>query len=309
MPILFQALDAPLANECRHGAISIGNFDGVHLGHQALLIETMKQAHACAGPAVAVTFQPHPQQLLRPDAFQPTLTTVAHRAELLENHGADYVVVLHVTPAFLQLGAREFFERIVRDRLAARAVIEGFNFGFGRKREGTTDLLKALGQESGVGVTLVKARELDGKPVSTSRVRAELTAGHVAGARQLMGRPYRLIGRVGSGQKRGQTLGFPTANLHDVSTLVPGTGVYAVRVLHGGSTWPGAANIGPNPTFGEEASKIEVHLIGFQGDLYDTTLMVDFYERIRATRTFSSPTELIEQLRRDVEQAKTLLGS
>ncbi len=149
-------------------------------------------------------------------------------------------------------------------------------------------------------------RELNGKTVSTSRVRAELEGGNVATARKLMGRPYRLIGTVATGARRGQTLGFPTANLQEVTTLVPAHGVYAVRVLHAGRTWPAAANIGPNPTFGDQAVKIEVHLIGYEGNLYGTTLMVDFYERIRDTRTFSGPVELIEQLKRDVEQAKTV---
>lgn len=306
MAIIFQALDAPIPEACRHGAITIGNFDGVHIGHQALLIETMKQAHALPGPALAVTFDPHPQQLLRPDAFQPTLTTVEHRAELLQGYGVDHVLVLAVTPAFLQLSATDFFERLVCAGLRARAIIEGFNFGFGRKREGTTQVLQSLGERAGMRVTLVKACELDGKPVSTSRVRGELLAGNAAGARKLMGRPYRLTGIVGTGQKRGQTLGFPTANLQRVSTLVPGNGVYAVRVLHEGRTWPGAANIGPNPTFGEQAAKIEIHLIGYEGNLYGKTLMVDFYERIRDTRTFSGPAELVEQLRHDVDQAKTL---
>jgi riboflavin kinase/FMN adenylyltransferase len=309
MPIFFQALDAAFPDVCRGGAVTVGNFDGVHLGHQALLVETMKQAAAPDGPALAVTFDPHPQQLLRPEAFQPTLTTVEHRAELLASHGVDHVVVLRISPAFLQIGAVDFFNRLLREALQARAVVEGFNFGFGRKREGTTELLQALGQEAGMRVILVKARELDGKPVSTSRVRGELTAGNVAGARRLMGRPYRLIGVVGSGQRRGQTLGFPTANLQRVTTLAPAVGVYAVRVLHEGRTWPGAANVGPNPTFGEDAAKLEVHLIGFQGNLYDNVLMVDFYDKIRDTRPFSGPAELVEQLRRDVERAKTLAAS
>jgi len=308
MSLFSQALEAPIPEVCRAGAVTIGNFDGVHLGHQALLVETMKQARELGGPSVAVTFDPHPQQLLRPDAFQPTLTTLGHRAELLEGHGADHVLILRISPAFLQIGAREFFDRVLRGGLQARAIIEGFNFGFGRKREGTVDLLKSLSQDAGIRVTLLKARELDGKPVSTSRVRGELEAGNVAAARKLMGRPYRLIGVVCTGQKRGQTLGFPTANLHEVTTLVPGPGVYAVRVLHEGRTWPGAANIGTNPTFGEIVSKIEVHLVGYHGNLYDATLMVDFYARMRDTRAFSGPAELAEQLRRDIDQARTLAG-
>jgi riboflavin kinase/FMN adenylyltransferase len=309
MSLYFQALDAPFPRVCRHGAVTLGNFDGVHLGHQALLAETTRQSRELAGPALAVTFDPHPQRLLHPETFEPTLTTIEHRAELVERHGATHVLVLRVTPSFLQLSATDFFNKILRDGLGARALVEGFNFGFGRKREGTPGLLQELGKTAGMRVTLIPALNLDGKPVSTSRVRTELSTGNVACARTLLGRPYRLIGTVAPGQKRGQTLGFPTANLQHVTTLVPRGGVYAVQVLQDGRIWPGAANLGPNPTFGEPAVKIEVHLIGFQGDLYGQTLMVDFHARLRDTRAFAGPADLVEQLQRDVKQAQRVAGS
>jgi riboflavin kinase/FMN adenylyltransferase len=309
MSIHRRALDAAFPESCRHGAVTIGNFDGVHIGHQALLAETARQARALSGPSAAVTFDPHPQQLLRPAGFQPILTTLEHRAELLQSQGVDHVVVLQTTRAVLQLGARDFFEGLVRGGLGARAIVEGFNFGFGRGREGTPAVLQSLGQEAGIGVTFLKACELNGKPVSTSRVRAELEAGNVTAARELLGRAYRLVGTVGTGQKRGQSLGFPTANLQHVSTLVPGDGVYAVRAHYKGQPWPAAANIGPNPTFGEQTRKIEVHLIGFQGDLYNEVLAIDFLERIRDTLAFSGPAALLDQLKRDVDRARTIVAS
>jgi len=304
MAILFQSLAASVPDSCRQGVLTIGNFDGVHLGHQTLLAETIRQARAIEAPAVAVTFDPHPQQLLRPEAFQPVLTTVRGRADLLEGQGVDHVVVFRITPAFLQLSARDFFDRILRDLLRARGIVEGFNFGFGRKREGTTDTLKSLGQSAGMSVSLVAALEVDGKPVSTSRVRDDLLSGNIALARRLLGRPYRLEGTVTPGQKRGQTLGFPTANLADIATLVPGDGVYAARAFHNGAAYSAAVNIGPNPTFSEQARKVEAHLIGFTGDLYGQSLTLDFLERIRDTKRFSGPAELREQLQRDVEQVK-----
>jgi riboflavin kinase/FMN adenylyltransferase len=298
--------DEPLGEECRGGAVTVGNFDGVHRGHQALLAEVCRQADAVGGPAVVLTFDPHPLQLLRPQQFQPMLTTLADRTALLEAHGATHVVVLRTTPELLHLSARAFFDEVVHGRLAARTVVPGFNFGFGRNREGTVETLGAFCRESGLGFVLVPPLEMDGRPVSTSRVKGELERGAVRQAAVLLGRPYRLRGVVGTGRRRGQTLGFPTANLEQVETLVPGDGVYAVRVCADGGVWPGAANVGPNPTFGEQARKLEVHLIGFNGDLYGRRLAVDFVERLRDTRPFANVEELVRQLRADVESARRL---
>ncbi len=298
--------DEELDSACRGGAVTVGNFDGVHRGHQALVAELRRQADALGGPAVALTFDPHPLQLLRPRQFQPILTTVADRAELLHAYGADHVVIVHTTAAFLQLSAREFFDGVLRGRLDARTVVPGFNFGFGRNREGNVETLAGFCGEAGLGFVLVPPLELEGKPVSTSRVKGELQRGDARHAALLLGRPYRLRGTVGTGQRRGRTIGFPTANLEGVETLLPGEGVYAVGVRHGEAAWPGAANVGPNPTFGEQARKIEVHLIGFEGDLYGQALAVDFVERLRDTRPFASAAELVRQLKADVEEARRL---
>jgi riboflavin kinase / FMN adenylyltransferase len=300
------SLGGLLPRQCQDGAVAIGNFDGVHLGHQSLLAETVRQAKLCAGPAVAVTFSPHPLQLLRPESFQPELTTLAERVELLHHYGAQQVVVLQTTPDLLRLSPRQFFEQIVCERLRARAVVEGVNFCFGRNREGTAATLQALGKEKNVAVVLVPPLELAGQPVSSSRVRNKLLAGDAAMARQLLSRPFRLTGVVKPGQKRGQTLGFPTANLEEVATLIPGDGVYAGRVQHEGKTWPTAVNVGPNPTFGEDARKIEAHLIGFQGDLYGQTLALDFIEKLRDTRPFANVQELKQQLQNDLARTRQI---
>jgi len=297
----------PLA-ECRGGALTIGNFDGVHLGHAALVAEARRQAAAVGGPAVAMTFDPHPLQILRPQAFQPVLTTTARRAELLHGCGIDHVLILRTTVEFLRLRAAEFFEQVVRDRLQARVLVEGPNFGFGRNREGDVQMLAALCVTGGLAFVQVPPLQVAGRPVSSSRVRDALVRGAVAEAALLMGRPYRLRGVVGTGQKRGRTLGFPTANLEKLETLIPGDGVYAVRVHERGQTWPGAANIGPNPTFGEQGRKVEAHIIGFAGDLVGQPMDIEFMERLRDTRPFAGVTELVEQLRRDVEQARKILA-
>jgi riboflavin kinase/FMN adenylyltransferase len=294
---------------CRGGAVSIGNFDGVHRGHASLLTALRKEARAAGGPAVALTFDPHPLELLRPGQTLPVLTTPADRSRLLHELGADEVLILHTTPDLLALSAAAFFGEVVQRRLAVRAMVEGVNFGFGHNREGNIDTLAELCRAASLTLTVVPPLQVDGAEVSSSRVRALLQQGAVRAAASLLGCPYRLHGTVSTGQRRGQTLGFPTANLAPLLTLCPGAGVYAVRAAVGRTTWPGAANIGPNPTFGEQTHKVEVHLIGFQGDLYGQPLAVDFIDRLRDTRPFGSVAELRDQLRRDVEQARQLAGT
>jgi riboflavin kinase/FMN adenylyltransferase len=298
--------DATPPEDCRGGAVSIGNFDGVHRGHAALLAELRRQADALGGPAVALAFDPHPIELLRPAQAPPRLTTTEERSRLLLETGADCVIVLRTTDELLSLRASEFFAEVIQKRLRTLALVEGSNFGFGRGREGDVTTLAQLCASTGMLLSVVPPVILDGIEVSSSRIRSELTTGHVREAANLLGHFYRLHGLVGAGQRRGQQLGFPTANLERMRTLVPGDGVYAVRVPHEGKMWAGAANVGPNPTFGEDARKVEVHLIGFQGDLYGQPLAVDFIERLRDTRPFKGPAELIEQLRRDIDGAQRI---
>jgi riboflavin kinase / FMN adenylyltransferase len=295
--------------ECRGGALTIGNFDGVHRGHVALLAELRRQVMGIGGPAVVMTFDPHPLQLLRPEQFQPLLTTVADRAGLLLANGADQVIILRTTPDFLQLSATEFFERVVCGQVNARAMVEGVNFGFGHMRQGNIDTLRALSQRTGIGLTIVPPlTTADAVAISSSRARRVLLRGAVAEAADLLGHAYRLRGMVGTGQRRGASLGFPTANLQQAITLVPGDGVYAGRALHEGAAWPAAVNVGPNPTFGEQHRKVEVHLIGFQGDLYGQELAVDFLDRLRDTRPFGSVAELVTQVRADIDRARQIAG-
>jgi riboflavin kinase/FMN adenylyltransferase len=305
MATLTLSLDAHPPQSCLQGALSIGNFDGVHRGHQALLARTRQQAKEAGGPAVSLTFDPHPLQLLRPAQFQPVLTTMADRTRLLQEH-VDQVIVLQTTPELLQLTATEFFDRVVRTSLQPRALVEGYNFGFGRGRQGTVETLAELCRTAGIAFEVVGQQQVEGQPVSSSRVRAALLQGDVKHAALLLGRCHSLRGTVGTGQRRGQALGFPTANLERIESLIPGDGVYAVRVQWGKDSWPGAANVGPNPTFAEQARKVEVHLIGFRGDLYGQELAVAFVERIRDTRKFAGPDELAAQLRSDVERARQL---
>ncbi len=292
---------------CRNGALAIGNFDGVHLGHAELIRQLIALARQVAGPAVAVTFDPHPRAVLRPESPLWKLTTQADRAEYLHELGVDQVLTLRVTPELLSLGAVPFFDQLIVDRLAARAIVEGTNFCFGRDREGDIRLLAHLCQQANIKLRIVPPVVVDGSEVSSSRIRNELLAGHVEQAAKLLGRPYRLRGLVGSGQRRGRTIGFPTANLEQIATVVPGPGVYAVRVRTSAhQLFLGAANLGANPTFAEAAMKIEVHLLDFTGDLYGQELALEFLQRLRETRRFASVAELIEQLQQDVQKIRCL---
>ncbi len=302
------SIDDAFPDSCLGGVLTIGNFDGVHLGHQALLAEASRQAQAIPGPAVAVTLDPHPSLLLRPDKVGPSLNTLADRVALLNRHGADHVLILRTNADLLQLSAREFFQRIILAQMRAAALVEGFNFGFGRNREGTIDVLKQLCTEAKLRLTLLPPREVQGLVVSSSRVRTELLAGRVDVVAALLGREYVITGTVEAGQKRGTTIGFPTANLHDVPTLLPGDGVYAMRATVDGTTWPAAANVGPNPTFGESARKTEVHLLGFTGDLYGKLLSATFVKKIRDTKKFASIDTLKEQISHDLESVRMALS-
>lgn len=306
MTLLDPAGPVELPSDLRGGAVAVGNFDGVHLGHAALVAELCRLARDVKGPAVVVTFDPHPLQVLAPERFQPPLTTLERRCQLLREQGADGVLVLRTSPELLQFSPETFFHEIIRQRLQAHALVEGFNFRFGRDRAGDNELLRHLCAEAGMAFQIVPPRTLAGETVSSSRVRDTLTSGDVTAATRWLGRAYRLSGRVVEGQRRGRTLGFPTANVAEVPTLIPAESVYAGWVRHAERRYPAAVNVGPNPTFGEQERKIEAYLLGFSGDLYGQMIDIDFVRRLRATRPFTGVEELLAQIHRDVEQVQEM---
>ena len=295
---------AALSPELRAGAVAIGNFDGVHQGHARIVERLLAKARQVDGPAVVFTFDPHPVRLLRPAEAPPPLTWTDRKAELLAALGVDAIIAYPTDEALLNLEAEEFFDRIVRRALDARAMVEGPNFFFGRGRGGTTEVLRRLTATAGIQLEIVDPLVIDGEFVSSSRVRQLLSAGRIDEARRLLTRPYRLRGMVTHGAGRGAKIGFPTANLAAIDTLLPGVGVYAGRAWVGGESWPAAINVGPNPTFGEQALKLEVHLIGFSGPLYGQPLEVDFLGRLRDIQPFANVEALREQLGRDVLAAR-----
>ena len=290
----------------RDGFVSIGNFDGVHCGHQAMLAALVSQARSHHAPAVALTFDPHPVELLRPDNIPPRLTTIAHRAELLQQFGVDCVIVLPTTPRFLTMTAEDFFHTIIRTELQARGLVEGPNFFFGRNRAGSITVLRNFCNAFELTLDIIPPVIVDEQLVSSSVIRSLIEAGDLTESVRLLGHPYRLTGIVEQGAQRGRTIGFPTANLGACANLTPGNGVYAATSTIEGTRYPAAVNIGPNPTFGESAKKVEVHLLDFSGDLYGTILNVDFLSRIRDVCRFTSVDELQRQLQLDMAEVRRL---
>ncbi|HET6883505.1 MAG TPA: riboflavin biosynthesis protein RibF [Pirellulales bacterium] len=305
MKLLRDLTDVP--DELRLGALTIGNFDGVHLGHARLIERLIDLAGHAGGPAVVFTFDPHPVRLLRPERAPWPLTWTDRKAELLGRLGVDWIIAYPTDEDLLALSDREFFQRIVRDKLDARAMVEGPNFFFGRGRTGNIDVLGKLTSAAGMQLEIVEPVVIDGAIVSSSRVRELISAGKVAEACRLLTEPYRIRGIVTHGAGRGVRIGFPTANLAGIDTLLPGVGVYGGTAMLDGRRWPAAINVGANPTFGEHEVKVEVHLVDFHGVLYGQPLEVDFVSRLRDVRPFAGVDELKQQLARDIQAAKALL--
>ncbi len=288
----------------RGGAVSIGNFDGVHRGHARIVERLRMRADQSGGPAVVFTFDPHPVRLLRPRRAPPPLTWTRRKADLLSRLSVDGLVAYPTDEALLRLSPREFFERIVVEQLRAAALVEGPNFFFGHQRAGNTETLQMLCDEYRIGLDIVPPEVDGGDLVSSSRIRAMISAGDVAWARHMLTQPYRLRGMITHGVGRGARLGFPTANLDAIDTLIPGHGVYAGRAFLRRATLAAAIHIGPNLTFEEDVPKVEVHLIDFDENIYGEPLEVDFLQKLRDIHPFGSVEALLEQLRKDVAAAR-----
>ena len=294
----------------RGALVTVGNFDGVHRGHQRLLSRLRAKADAAGVAALAITFDPHPVALLRPDKAPVPLVWPEREITLLEEAGATVVGVFRTGPWLLELSAREFFDQVICGQIAARGMVEGPNFAFGHDRLGDVSILREWCAEAGIDFEVVEATIIDDRLVSSSLIRQCLSEGRVAEAARLLGRPHRIRGRVVRGAARGAGLGFPTANLEEIDALVPLEGVYAGRAWISGQApaYPAACNLGPNPTFGETARKVEAHLIGFAGDLYGKSVELDFLERLRGTQKFSGLEELLQQIRSDIRQTARIVS-
>jgi riboflavin kinase/FMN adenylyltransferase len=279
----------------------------VHQGHARLVERLLAKARELGGPAIVFTFDPHPVRLLRPQSAPLPLTWTDRKAELLNDLGVTATIAYPTDEALLALSPEAFFRRIVVEQLSARGMVEGPNFFFGHQRRGNIDTLGQLCGQAGVALEIVQPVKRGGDYVSSSRVREALVAGDVDAARQMLTRPYRIRGMVTHGAARGTKIGFPTANLEAIDTLLPGHGVFAARALATAGNWPAAVSIGPNPTFGEHVHKVEAHLIGFSGSLYGQPMELEFLSRLRGMQTFESVETLQAQLSRDVASARKIV--
>lgn len=298
----------------RSGCVAtIGNFDGIHLGHQAVLGQLAEKAAELGLPSVVITFEPHPQEFFRPDDAPMRLTGFREKMQTLRRYAVDHVLCLHFDRALAEMPARDFIHRVLIESLGVRCLVIGGDFRFGHRRQGDVAMLQSEGQQAGFQVLMMRAFEIGGERVSSTRIRAALQQGDLAAAEKLLGRFYRLSGRVVAGDRRGRQLGFPTANIHlnrrafaqCGSRSAPVAGVFAVQVF-GLDHEPlqGVANIGVRPTVDGTQCRLEVHILDFEGDIYGRHVQVEFLTKLRDEVRFESLEALKQQIRRDVVRAR-----
>lgn len=301
-----------LPPEVRGTVCTVGTFDGVHRGHQLVLERLAARARLRGLPAVLVTFEPHPLEVVNPAAAPPLLTLGDEKSEVLAESPLDYVVVLPFTAALARYEAADFVDHVLMARLGVRELLIGYDHGFGRGRSGDAEVLKELGSARGFDVAVVEAVQgTDNRPISSTTIRRAIAGGDLPRAADGLGRAYSIGGVVQRGDQRGRSLGFPTLNLGAPSRrkLLPPAAVYAVRVQTPLGTFGGMMNLGPRPTFGDALSTLEVHCFDFTGDLYGARVRVDLIARLRETRQFDGPEALRAQLAQDAVSARAALAT
>jgi riboflavin kinase/FMN adenylyltransferase len=291
-----QDISKPFEN----AVVTIGNFDGVHIGHQALFRQVIEKARSIGGTSVVMTFEPHPLRVLNCHKHFPLITLYEQKVELIGASGIDTLVCVPFTREFAKIPARVFVKDILCDLIGMTSVVVGEDYSFGKKREGDISLLKEMGRTHGFEVIVSGWIELGARRISSTEIRNLVRDGQVDEAAKLLGRHY---------QVRGRLLGYPTANLKLSDELCPKGGVYAVTVEYQGITYDGAANIGYSPTFDNGEFSVEVHILDFHEDIYDQPIHVNFVQRLRGERKFAGPEALAAQIKLDVEMARNLLVS
>jgi len=292
----------------KNAVITIGNFDGVHIGHQALFHEVIEKAETIEGTSIAMTFEPHPIRVLKPNGHPPLITLYEQKAELIERTGIDVLICVPFSKSFASLTAEQFIKDLLVDKIGMKAIVVGRDYSFGKGREGNIDVMKSrashFGYEVMVANWIKSARGLADR-ISSTRIRELVTDGHMVEAEKMLGRHYQIRGRVVAGRDRGgKLLGIPTANINLHDELCPKTGIYAVTIECRGIQHNGVANIGYSPTFEDHEFTVEVHILDFNANIYGEKIRVNFIKRLRDEKKFANISELIEQIKMDIATAR-----
>jgi riboflavin kinase/FMN adenylyltransferase len=296
----------------KRAVITIGNFDGVHIGHQALFHEVIEKAEAIDGTSVAMTFEPHPIRVLKQNNHPPLITLYEQKAELIERTGIDVLICIPFTLEFAALSAEQFIRDLLMQKIGMQAIVVGEDYRFGKNREGNIEMLRSYAPIYGFEVIVAgwvkSARAIEDR-ISSTRIRELITDGLMEQAEKMLGRSYQIRGRVVTGRDRGgKLLGIPTANINLSDELCPKTGIYAVTVEFNGKKHKGVANIGYSPTFEDHQFTVEVHILDFNDNIYGKKIRVNFIKRIRDEKKFSSISELIDQIKLDIAAGREILS-
>lgn len=299
-----------ISHPLKNAVVTIGNFDGVHIGHQALFSLVIEKAKSIDGTSVVITFEPHPIRVIKSNKHFQLITLYEQKVELISATGIDTLICITFTREFAATTARTFVKEILCDKIGMKAIVVGQDYSFGRKREGDIFLLKEMAVTNGFEVIISGWIEVEGGRISSTEIRNMVREGRVEEAEKLLGRHYQVRGTVIRGRDRGgRLLGFPTANLTLYDELCPKGGVYAVTVEYNDITYKGVANIGYSPTFDNGEFSVEVHILDFDQDIYDRPIRVNFIQRLRGEKKFPGPEALSAQISLDIEKARELLSS
>jgi riboflavin kinase/FMN adenylyltransferase len=308
---LFNHLDQ-IIEPFKHAVITIGNFDGVHIGHQALFHEAIEKAEAIGGTSVAMTFDPHPLRVMKPNNHPPLITLYEQKSELMERTGIEVLICVPFTREFAAQTAEQFVRDLLVQKIGMKAIVVGQDYSFGKNRQGDLELLKSFGPEYGFEVIVagwIKSARALAERISSTRIRQLVADGRMEHAEKMLGRHYQIRGKVVTGRDRGgKLLGIPTANINLHDELCPKTGIYAVTVECEGKQHRGVANIGYSPTFEDHEFTVEVHILDFSDNIYGKKIRVNFIKRIRDEKKFSDISELIAQIKLDIAAAYEILA-
>jgi riboflavin kinase/FMN adenylyltransferase len=293
---------------CAASALTWGMFDGIHLGHQKILATLMERAREKGLPAVAMTFEPHPREVVGKTPHVPDIVPLSERVRLIQSLGVDLLILIEFTRQFADRAAQDFLDELIL-KIHPELMVIGYDFRFGRAREGDAEFLRDQGKAKGFELIVVPAVAVSGETVSSSRIRALIQSGDMEKAAILLGRPFSVEGQVVHGHHRGKEMGFATANLRWEAELIPPGGVYVARAEFNGKEYPAVANVGFNPTFGDEQLSIETYLLDFEGDIYKKRLRISFFKRIRDEIKFDSVDALASRIQQDITEAREWLSS